>query len=594
MGTISKYKQKQLASSAVGTPGVSQAAGAVAASLSNVGDMLIQRQQTLDKAQYTNAYYDYVQRDELKRLELQRNLSNEPEKFREQYRLESNALAGEVKQNLPERMRPQFDLLVNKRHASMITKNITWTFNQQNKLGLDRVAEASSSYALTASTAVDSNQFLEQAAEFDLEFDNTYAPLVDPASGQQARDVSHKNALIMYTSSMMDNKNGGAFQLATDLKQNEGFRKFALETLGAKGFQTLSDRAEKQVMSLISEQAFDALQTADLGTRAAAQQLFEKPASVALAETEQAVIATRNALERLKLDKNASLYGEQIAILQEQLKQSELLSDIARNRDNHTVVTNEGVKTDLINKIFDATIGIRTTKERTELGENVSRDQLRAIDKGSRRFRPLFGGVLGYLFKDDLKESVADQNYSGYLKNLYEVKGEILAERAKGNLTDKDANFLITKFAGQLSTLSQYDRVRGGNNDFVQAYNAFDSYSKSVTIPGLSGQQSRKLRDVFRNRLLDSFVEKRAIMMDAISQTGEEIPAEQIPTRSLVDATIREFAAAFVPAEYGALKPGKDYVMQNGVPVQFMGIDRTSGRMVLKTPKELTKNLNNV
>lgn len=619
MGAISEYQRRNLVSEAVGTPGVDKSGVIVGQAVGEFASALVERQQALDKLQYTNAYYDYVQQDELNRVKLQRDFSAEPEKFQEAYSSLSAELTQAKRESLPERQRAKFDTLVSRRNASVLPNNLAWVYGQQNKLAFDRVEEGGTMLAMNAQAWASGDEFVNGLAKYRTRFKKVDAPVLDPATAQQAKKKYIANATIMYTSAMLDTNNGGALRLKMDLENNETFKKEVLEAVGPQKFSVIQKRAEQGVKRLMSEQTYDMVKSFSFDKEAMGKLdlLLNAPAGLALAQAEQDVMVTENALEQLRKDPNASLYTAQISVLEEQLKQQTAMADIARNRDDMDVVPDYGVYSELQAMILQSVAGISTPTERAALMADVG-DELkkRRMDFSGIPLGPFgaagqdpetsgqvieaiqYGPAGAMLPADSTREtSMANQEYSAYLQNLYRAKGEILAERLAGRISNKQADRLMSKFLEPLSTLGQYDRIQGGDNVFVEAYKAFDEYAQSVSIQvprGTPQQEIAKSRDTIRARMMTQFAEQIAVQRKAMQGAGEtDFEPSATVSSNLIGATIESFSRALTPKKFQGIKPG-DPVSVGGKPVTFKGYDRSTGAMVFDTPASLDKTMENV
>ncbi len=613
MGTVSRYKQGRLASSAVGTPGLNRVAGAVAESVGRLANVIAQRQQALDNVDTQNRFYDYAQQDEIQRADLQKQHSLNPEAFQSAYLKSSGKLANQFRSKLSDRQKGTFDTLVKQRGVGTTKSNLRWTFDQQTKVALNGVEEGSTSFALVAGSLTSGDEFVEATTQYLEAFDQMYAPVLDPLTARSSRRKYVQNGARMYMASMSDNNGGGVIQLANDLKNNEEFKKIIIDAFDTKGLITLQKQADKQVVSFISEQGFDLLNGANKATVALVVELFDSPTGLSLAESEQNVIRTENALNIVRAkDPEGKVYGEHIKLLEEQLMQSQIINEIARNRNNKSIKTDMGIKAELQQKIKDATLGIHTTLERSTLAQGVAEDLLGVGDRGFsfrdfvKRFSlfsqvpeggdPFGVGDKALVAPTDISKAEAKKgkkSYAEYLRVFYELKGEILAYRLAGLINDSTASMLIGMFASQLDTLDQYERLAEGTNDFAKAFNNFDRYAKNVSIPGLSKEASRLRREELRTNMMDEFISRRFTMVKQIELAGKGMGSQNVPADKLIKDVRAKFARALIPSEYGALTEG-DIIDQFGSPVEFVQINGTTGRMVLRTPKELDKTLGNV
>lgn len=597
MGTISEYQRQNLASEAVGTPGADRSGVIIGKAAEEFSSALVQRQQALDKIQYTNAYYDYVQQDEINRVKLQRQYSLEPEKYQEAYSAMSAELTQAKREELPERQRSKFDLLISRRNASVLPSNLSWVYGQQNKLALDRVEEGGTVLSLNAQSWVSGEQYVQGLSEYRKRFSEVDAPLLDPAYAQTAQKKYIANATIMYASAMLDTNNGGALKLKMDLESNDAFRKEVLEAVGPQKFSQIQKQAENGVKRLMSEQTYDMVKSFsfDPGAMEKLNLLLNAPAGLALAQAEQDVMTTENALEQLRNDPNSELYGAQISVLQEQLKQQTAMAEIARNRDDMDVVPDYGAYSDLQSKILQTVSGISTPKERAALASDVAGDVNRG---GSLLDLVQFAatGTTDSAGNAGNRTIKANTEYSAYLQNLYKAKGEVLAERLAGRISNKQADHLLTKILEPLSTLGQYDRLQGGDNVFVSAYQAFDEYAKSAAIQAPGGSSPREvaaMRDTIRARMMSHFSEQMAVQRKAMQSVGDsEYEPSAVASSNLIGSTIETFSRALTPKKFQGIKAG-DPVTIGGKPVTFKGYDRSTGAMIFDTPASLDKSLEN-
>ncbi len=620
-GSITPYQRSKLASEAVGTPGVDQSSAilgqAVGKAAGEIAGVLSARQEALDKIQYTNAYYDFQKQDELKRVELQNTYRSDPTKLNTAYLESSTEIQNSVREKLPESQRVKFDSLVSQRRAATQPDNLRWTFDRQNQLGLDRTAEFGDSLSLNAQTWVGADGFLKGMNDYRTEFKNTYAPILSDPEKAEARYA--KNATLMYLASMRDNNTGNAIQLRKDFEENQEFKQEIIKTLGTKEYARQEALARKQVSALMSEQTFDMVKEFTISDPAIGRinKLFSTPEGIAVSQAQRDVLTSENALDVLLKepnDPNSPDYAEKvkhIGLMQEQLKQDKMILEIASNRNNANVKTDVGVYAALQAKQIAAAVGLTTDSQRTASAEALAKAESRGVSDGpqgvvqnlmtvanpfdlnyAKKAIALYG-MVGVDF-NKRPGAQANQTYSEYLQNMFKLKGEILHERNQGNISDKDAHTLIAKLQGPMSTLESYDRIQGGDSEYVQAYKEFDDYAQNaaVRVPkGTPASQAKAMRDTIRTRMVSDFAERWADMQEQAAGMGQTFGVNN--AKVLIREIKANYNGKLAGAQYQGLKPKEDYITINGRPMRFTGYNPQTGVPQVDDPS-LDNNMRNV
>jgi len=620
-GTITEYQRSRLASEAVGTPGVDQSGAilgeAVGKAVGEVAGMLQTRQDALDKIEYTNAYYDFQKQDELKRVELQNTYRSDPMSLNKAYLESSSEIQSKVREKLPEHQKAQFDSLVVQRRASTQPANLRWTFDRQNQLGIDRTAEFGDSQALEAQTWVGAESYLNGMQSFRAEFKETYAPILsDP---DEAENKYAKNATLMYLASMRDNNTGNSIKLRKDFEENQQFKEQVIKNLGVAEYNKQYEKAKKQVASLMSEQTYDMVSSFGFSDPAMGRinKVFDTPAGLAVSQAQRDVMVTENALDvmlREPNDPNSPDYAEKskhIEIMQEQLRQDSLILEIAANRNNATVKTDVGVLAELNAKVIATAIGISTPTQRAKAKEDLEKAEGRGISDGPQGVVQNLLTVANPFDLDYVKKGIAlygmvgidfnkragaqaNETYSDFLQNMFRMKGEILQQRNAGNISDKDAHTLIAKLQGPMATLESYDRIKGGDSEYVQAYQEFDSYASNASVRvarGTPASEVKAMRDKIRTRMLTDFSERWADMQEQASGMGQTFGVNN--AKVLIKEIKAGYNGKLAGAQYQGLKPKEDYINLNGRTLKFMGYNPQTGMPQVDDP-DLDRSMRNV
>ena len=124
---------------------------------------LTQRQDALDTAEVSKAFYRYVAADTLQTANLQKEyLSNpdiDPLTFTQKYEEQTGVLAQQFKEKLPNRIQGKFEVLVERQKAQQAGSNTKWVMDLQNRNALEGFQSLGEEFNLIAGQTVNAPEF---------------------------------------------------------------------------------------------------------------------------------------------------------------------------------------------------------------------------------------------------------------------------------------------------------------------------------------------------------------------------------------------------------------------------------------------------
>jgi len=608
MGKINEYQRRQLASSVTNAPRQSQAGSIIGSAVSTFGVAMKQRQDALDNAQAMKAYNGFVVKDAIQSAQLQKQYMTDPNvdplTFHQEYTSRAEVISQGIKESLPSRVGLKFDKLISHHQVQQSVKNTNWVMNLQNRNALEGFAELGTGASLIASQTFDVSGFMDIVSEYK-ESALTYRPLVTPASYSAKTKAQKSSIAKSHMLARLDFENGGnPVKFWSDLETNKEYANTLKKMIGTQDFNKITKSMDKSFKNMGVSLGFKKLMSDDEKAIDLTNKIFSQESGFGLSDMQNLYQMEKNTLAQLKA---SNIKGVNDQVIEQSQTAVNLYSDlvkIASNVNDSLYQTDEVVKMELITDIKN-TLSPFSSGDKKEtvlqMGADVVTKQKNAGGLGVYELANPIGSlfpistVANYvldragvpMFKSGSKEGKenikAGATISEYMKSLYEIKGKILSARAQGKLTNKDAQLLVAKFTGPLSTANNYDRVTSyGRNWFTDGYNAFGRYTHSMMVYG-SDQERRITRDKLQSQ-----------MMTRLATWVDELDIE--PSEEMVQGMIASIKNAMnmrrSPAFAGA-KPG-DYVNSNGRAVKFVGFDNDSGEPIVETPEGLQEAVNNL
>lgn len=180
MGNISRFQQKKLASSAVGTPGVDASGQEVGASLSQsfgqVANTLFQvaqqRQQIVNETEAANAFSDYETEHLQNNAALKETFANDPRKAVADMQNNAATLARDISHTLNNpASRNMFQQLVNSRIRKSSGELNNWALTQESVNTINNYKSSFSSFSMQGSNAPDLSALENTIADITVQSD---------------------------------------------------------------------------------------------------------------------------------------------------------------------------------------------------------------------------------------------------------------------------------------------------------------------------------------------------------------------------------------------------------------------------------------
>ncbi|MCK4578001.1 MAG: hypothetical protein KAU50_04380, partial [Candidatus Marinimicrobia bacterium] len=200
MAKINTYQRRQLASSVTGVPAADASGQVIGKSMQNLGVALIKRQDALDTAKLSTAYYEYAAANNIASMTLrkkyQADTTLDPTTFDTEFKRGSAELALTFKENMSNRLHNRFDVLVSKADASQSVANNKWAFDQQNRNALTDFQNLNETSAVLAGDAMNPEDYLLGRAHY-LDSAGAHQAIMTPVSYDRTIKSSLKQQAAM-------------------------------------------------------------------------------------------------------------------------------------------------------------------------------------------------------------------------------------------------------------------------------------------------------------------------------------------------------------------------------------------------------------
>jgi hypothetical protein len=606
MGQINEYQRKQLASSMTGTPAADRSGQILGQSMTAFGNALTERQEALDIAEVSKAFYRYVAADTIQTAELQKEyLSNsdiDPLTFTQKYEERTTVLSQQFKEKLPSRVQGKFEILVEKQKAEKSVGNTKWVMDLQNRNALEGFQSLGDEFNLIAGQTTNVPDFMASLSAYD-DGSLGFKALTTKSSYEATKKTHLQNMALSHLNGRMDIDNGGnPVALWADLEQNPEYRQKLSSILGEKALQKTEKNLDAAMTNMGIDRGFQKLLADDSGLIETSEKIFARDNKFGLNEMETMYQKEANSLTYMKNNNVKGVNDEAIKQAEKNLGVYADLVEIARYTNDVSYPTKPEVKAELIADINQVLLPFKETKIKKELAKAPTNIERQLAEQAGNV--PLsFGGIVtgSYIGKTVVRSALesltgvpkdiraekeekvkAGKSVSEYMKELYEVKGKILAARKNKEITSSDARELIAKFAAPLSTLNSYDTVQTkGKNWFTTGFNSFNDYVRNVNLQG-SAAENRTIRDTLKSQMMSR-------LSTEVSLLGME------PTDELISAAISNIKTSMSKqwySEFAQAKPG-DTVMYRNRPVEFAGFDSNTGQPLTKVSTGLQKAVDN-
>ncbi len=600
MAKINTYQRQQLASARTQIAPQNQAGEMVAKDVVNLGTALAQRQEVLDNAEATKAYYKYVAADSLQTAELQKQYMNDPNldplTFGEKYEERTTTLAQTFTEQLPGRVQGKFSLLVEKQKASQTISNNKWALDQQNRNALLGFQEMNISSIALAGEAMNAEDYLKGRDFYMNSLDN-YRSVMTPNSLASASKTTLKQQAGAYWNNNVDFRNGGnPVSFKESLISNPELRKSLEQDLGTTAFARLEKGLDNVIKQMGVHQGFQKLMSDDKQLTERVQKIFDPDSNYGLKDISTELDAEINYKNYMTNTNKEGQNTQAIEQSEKNIKNLETLKRIAIVANDATYSSDIDTKSRTYAEIRVAmspfsgdTFEKKLAKAESDIAKPTNRPWYSSLNpvvfyrELGRNAQALITGVSPGVIAEAKENIKANQSLSNYMESVYEMKGRILNAVEERKLTYKDATDLISKL-GTLSSVDKYDSLSAqGSNWFTQGFDAFSDYVRNFDLRTGTVEGNRQFRDDVRNQMLDTFSTRVASYGD-VTLTPAKIS-------EIINQVKNEKSQQLYP-EFAGLKMG-DIATVNGRSVEFMGFGGNNGKPQFKV-KGIQKEVDNL
>lgn len=609
MGKINTYQRKQLASSVVGVPKQDTSGQTIGKSVVSLAASLQKRQDALDTAAVSTAYYQYRAATSLAAAEQQKQFQGDsnldPTTFDILFQTTAAGIANKMKETMPDRLHGSFDVLVSKGNAAQSIVNTKWAFDQQNRNALLDFQELNSQSTILAGNFMNPEDFQIGRQDY-LDTVEQYKPLITAKTFSSTIQKALKQQAIIYWANSIDFRNGGnPIAFANELRTNTELRETLIQDLGVKEFQRLEKNLDAVIKAAGASDAFMKLSADNKELSAKVQKLWDPSNDYGLKQVTaelETEINKRNYMANINKD---GVYDGVIEQFEANIKNLHILQRIATNVNDVSYATDPRVKAELLAEIdmvmkplgadkFDVAlegakkdIGNQLAKQDAKIPWHHYLIPALAVRQGIREAIAEETGVPVGVKLEQAEKVKASKTLSQYIEATQTMKGRVLQAIDDKQLTFKDGLSLINKL-NMLGTLEQYDLLTTqGDNWYSTGYKNFSIYvGKMNLLQGSTAENNRQFRDDIRTQMMDNYAKKVAF----IEKTGQPITMEK--ARALIQQVKHEKDIQLHPEVMG-LKKGDPFVSRiTGLTLEFEGFDPETGEIVVKS-RGLNKALRN-
>ena len=605
MGKINEYQRQQLASTRTQVVSQDRSGEMVGKDVADFGAVMVKRQDILDTAEATKAYYKYAAADSLQSAELQKKYMNDPDldplSFGEEYGARTKVLAETFAQQLPGRVQAKFGLLVDKQQAAQTITNNKWVINQQNRNALVDFQDLSTSSVGIAGEAMSPDDYLK-GREIYLAASESYRAVTTPKSFDSATKATLKQQAGAYWNNNVDFRNGGnPAAFAESIRSNADVREKLQTDLGTKEFARLEKNLGTMIKEMGMYQGFQKLLVDDKNLVEKVQKVYDPNNNYGLKEVSQeleeeinrrnymvstnkegqntpAIEQTNKNIQNLEVLKRISIYANDSSYASDIDTKSQLDSEI------RLAMAPYGSKKfkEVLAKV-ESDVGRKTAKQDTKYPWYA---YLNPYVQGGQIWRAGQAAVTGVpmgIRAEKTENIKASKTVSQYMDDVYTMKGRVLEAVEAKKLTYKDGVNMISKI-GLLSSVEKYDALTAtGKNWFTEGYDAFNDYVRAINLNTGTVESNRQLRDDIRNQMTETYSSRISAFGDA--------PTSSQKIQDTINQIKYEKNQQLHP-EFMGVKIG-DFVNVGGRSVEFMGFSGNTGRVQIKA-KGLQKSLDNL
>ena len=584
MGKINEYQRKQLASSVVGVAPQDTSGAIIGKSITTLGDALYKRQEALDTADATTAYYEYAAATSIGSAELMKKYQTDPSldplTFDSAYQSQAAQLATKFKENIPERIHNKFDLMVSKAQANQSIKNTTWAFAQQNRNALEGFYELGTVSVTAAGNSMNAEDYLDNRAKYT-EASKNYRDVMTPASLNSANIKNLKSQAISYWNANIDYENqGDPGKFMTALEDNPELRAALKQDMGSAMFES----EEKKLGKLTTQMGLDRANRMLIANN---EELQDKVNKIYDPDNGYGLRDITNELEQALNNRdymiNTDTHGEWTAAIiqaEKNIKNLTILKRIAGNVNDMSTISDVATKAGLNAEIAVATLPYGSSKFKkkligiqTDVGKQLTEQDAdnpwysylwgpTAFNNIRRHLKAKMAGVDTAILAESKENVVANQSRSEYIESMQTLNGKILQAVDDKMLTFKDGMDMMTK-VGMVGTVDQYDSLTTeGPNWFTQGYAAFGEYAHSLNLDTGSVIGNRKYRDEIQNQMVDDLTKR-------VASRGK-IPISPSTISSLIKEVQDNKSAQIYPELMGKI-PGDYITLPDGKEAEFLG-----------------------
>jgi len=489
MGKINSYQRQQLASSRTQVAPQNEAGAMVAKDVADFGAVMVRRQDALDTAEATKAYYKYAAADSIQSAELQSEYMNNPDldplTFGEKYEARANTLAQTFAKDLPGRVQAKFGTLVEKQKAAQTISNNKWVVNQQNRnalIGFQELNQASTAIAgelMNAEDYIQSRDTYLQAAE-------GYRAVTTPASHASATKSALKAQAAAYWNNNVDFRNGGNPAAFKETLKDSAVRKALEEDLGTKEFARLEKNLDQMVIAMGAYQGFTKLMTDDKNLAEKVQKVYDPNNNYGLKE-----VATelQEEINRRNYMVTTNKEGQNTAAIEqtnENIKNLEVLKRISIYANDTSYASDIDTKRQLTDEIKlamtpygkqkfkdilakqEKVVGKQTAEQDDKYPWYAYANPYFQVNRVVRAGKAALTGVPSPMRAESEENIKASKTVSQYMEDMYTMKGRVLAAIEAKKLTYADGSKMIGQL-GTLSTVEKFDALQAtGKNWFTE------------------------------------------------------------------------------------------------------------------------------
>jgi len=532
MGKINEYQRKQLASSVVGVAPEDTSGATIGKGITNIGVALTKRQEVLDTADATTAYYEYAAATAIGAAELMKKYQTDPTldplTFNTEYQQQAEQLATKFKENIPDRIHNKFGLMVSKANANQTIKNTTWAFAQQNRNALEGFYELSQSSTIIAGNSMNSEDYLANRTTY-LEAAKNYTGVMTPGSMAGANIKNLNAQAFSYWNNSIDHNNGGnPGNLMTALENNPELRAALKQDMGSEVFE----REEKKLSKLTADMGLHLANRKLIADNESLQkkvnQLFDPASGYGLRDVANELEGELNRRDYMVNTDTHGEYTRAIVQTEKNIKNLTILKRIAGNVNDMSTTSDVATKASLNAEIAVATLPYGSSKFKKKLigiqkdvGNQLTGQDAKhpwyswfwgptAVSQSRTWLKAKMAGAdLPHIY--ETKENVvANESRSEYIETTQTLNGRILQAVDDKLLTFKDGMDMVNT-VGMVGTVEQYDTLTSETGSwFTQGYAAFSEYAHKLNLDTGSIVGNRAYRDEIQNQMIDALTKRVA------------------------------------------------------------------------------------